>query len=96
MADETKKDEPAKITYTGRRINDEPSPAPSKPTISSKVKESGTTAGKGLGLAGKGGSGMPKQEAGESASAYGARLRKWREENDMETQARQKALSPKK
>lgn len=38
----------------------------------------GTLAGKGLGKS-ETGAGMPKQEAGEDAGAYGERLRKWRE-----------------
>jgi hypothetical protein len=40
-----------------------------------------TTAGAGLGKLEKKSEGMPKQEPGESPSAYGARLRKYREEN---------------
>ena len=52
----------------------------------------GSTAGKGLGAKEKVKEGMPKQEQGESPAAYAARLRKWREENDVETKARNKAL----
>ena len=40
-----------------------------------------TTAGAGLGKLEKKSTGLPKQEEGESPSAYGARLRKYRDEN---------------
>lgn len=43
------------------------------------ILRAGTTAGSGLGKLGKAQTGMPKQEDGESPSAYGERLRKWRE-----------------
>lgn len=39
----------------------------------------GTTAGKGLGSLGSGGSDMPRQNSGESAADYGERLRAYRE-----------------
>lgn len=38
-----------------------------------------STAGSGLGSKGKALTGAPKQEAGESPSAYGERMRKYRE-----------------
>ncbi len=44
-----------------------------------------STAGTGLGSKGKSLTGAPKQEAGESPSAFGERMRKWRE---TETQKR--------
>lgn len=39
----------------------------------------GTTAGKGLGSLGSASADMPRQNAGEDASAYGERLRAYRE-----------------
>jgi len=39
----------------------------------------GSTAGRGLGAKGKTTAGMPKQEPGESLSAYAERMRKYRE-----------------
>jgi hypothetical protein len=42
-----------------------------------------STAGTGLGSKGKSLTGAPKQEANESPTAYGERMRKWRE---VETQ----------
>lgn len=66
----------------------------SKDTADAEAKAKyGSTAGKDLGSKGKSGVGMPKQEQGETPAAYAARLRKWREENDTETQARKKALN---
>lgn len=47
-----------------------------------------STAGAGLGSKGKALTGAPRQEPGESPSAYGERMRKWRE-----TQTQQKAFS---
>ena len=44
-----------------------------------------STAGTGLGSKGKSLTGAPKQEAGESPTAFGERMRKWRE---TETQKR--------
>lgn len=78
MADETKKDEPAKVTFTGRRINeDKPAPA-GKTAVSSKVKEeTGTTAGKDLGGKGKD-TGFPIQEKNEPQSVYMARVAAYR------------------
>lgn len=53
----------------------------------------GTTAGAGLGAKAKSASGMPKQEDGESASDYGARLRTWRESGaGAQAQGQKKAL----
>jgi hypothetical protein len=48
----------------------------------------GTTAGKGLGARGSSGAGMPKQKEGESASDYGERLRKWREDSAQKSAIR--------
>jgi len=39
----------------------------------------GSTANTRLGAAGQSTAGMPKQDPGESLSAYSARIRKWRE-----------------
>lgn len=79
MADETKKDDPAKLTYDGRRINeDKPAPA-GKTAVSSKVKEeTGTTAGKDLGGKGKSGEGMPQQKDYATTALWAAALREYR------------------
>lgn len=50
-----------------------------------------TTAGAGLGKLEKKSTGLPKQEEGESPSAYGARLRKYRDENPQ-VEGQKKAL----
>jgi len=55
----------------------------------------GSTAGKGLGARGGSTAGMPKQEVGEDPAAYGARLRRWREDQ-AKTEGQKKALSPEK
>lgn len=54
----------------------------------------GSTAGKGLGSKAGSSEGMPKQQEGESAAAYGERLRQWREEQKKKplTQVQSEAL----
>jgi hypothetical protein len=77
----------------GQRADRLKAAAASRATAAAEARQKfGTTAGKGLGAAEKNTGSEPKQEPGESPAAYGARLRKWRSDNDIETQARNKAL----
>lgn len=73
MADERFDEQGRRLSYTGSDA--------SGSEVRSRLATAsmGTTAGKGLGSMASGGSDMPKQNAGESASDYGERLRVYRE-----------------
>lgn len=65
---------------TGRRLSYTGSDRSGVGAASAKaVSSMSSTAGKGLGSVSASASGMPKQESGESASAYGERLRVYRD-----------------
>jgi len=53
---------------------------PAAPRVKETATSGATTRGKDLGAKGASTTGMPKQEDGETPSAYSERLRKWREE----------------